>query len=124
MVFAQYYYDPALEFERLLDEHSNNVDAPTPPPPVAHGAAEGGVGRVVQPGAGANVAGAATPSMPEHPKAGAANAAAASAQHTGHVGSISRVFAGRLFKRTPSMGGTGTCAGPQTSNHVVERRAG
>ena len=33
MAFAQYYYDPALEFERLLDDHGGQaVGLPVPSP--------------------------------------------------------------------------------------------
>ena len=39
MAFAQFYYDPALEFERLLDEHA------TPPPPSQGSELAAGVGQ-------------------------------------------------------------------------------
>ncbi|RPD65146.1 hypothetical protein L227DRAFT_571577, partial [Lentinus tigrinus ALCF2SS1-6] len=36
MAFAQYYYDPAVEFEKLLDDHGQlaAADLPGVPPPV------------------------------------------------------------------------------------------
>ncbi|KAI0639984.1 hypothetical protein C8Q77DRAFT_1152904 [Trametes polyzona] len=97
MAFAQFYYDPALEFEKLLDD---DVPAPVVPANAHSNKASGGGGdtsaAVKGPASAAGPGGAMSASMGAEPQPGQ--------DCSGHAWSPSRWFSEGLLRRRASTG--------------------